>query len=105
MIALIAHGTGVAVVRVTDRGISYRSVNSSAGVIIGQLPGDGHVGGGLVSMVARKPVFRKAFIVVEFADGAVFAAQMGRGMKLGNWKYVDDALLSWKSKAIRRRRK
>ena len=86
MIALIGTGRGAAVVRVTDsNGLEYRHVNSSKTFEIGSLPSLGTV----FDLKARNPRFRRPWIVVEFANGAVFSAQLqARKTKVGEWKQI-----------------
>jgi hypothetical protein len=81
MIALIASRRSVAVVRQVGMELEYHSVNSSRTVNIGSLPRSGTV----FAMAARNPPFRRPWLVVEYSDGAVFAAQLGKKVKLGEW--------------------
>ena len=73
-------------VRVTDtNGLEYRHVNSSRTVELGGLPSLGTV----FDLKARNPRFRRPWIVVEFADGAVWASQLqARKTKVGDWKQI-----------------
>jgi hypothetical protein len=85
VIALIASGRSVAVVRQIGVDLEYHSVKSSRIVNIGSLPRSGTV----FAMAARNPPFRRPWLVVEYSDGAVFAAQLqARKTKLGEWVEV-----------------
>jgi hypothetical protein len=85
MIALIGSGRSVAVVTVErwGTGLYYKSVKSSMQPIsIGMLPHSG----ALSDIAARNPRFRRPWIVVEYEDGGVYAAQLqARKTRLGEW--------------------
>lgn len=92
MIALVGGPRSVAVVKIrADGSIAYRSVKSSKGVVIGNLPYvDPMPENEIVSLVARKPAFRRPFVAVEYISGSVYVAQLNaRRMELGKWKHVD----------------
>jgi hypothetical protein len=83
VIALVGSSRSVAVVRVTDtNALEYRSVKSSKAFEIGNLPSLGTV----FDLKARTSLFtRRSWLVVEFADGAVYTARLSSKMKLGGW--------------------
>jgi hypothetical protein len=86
VIALIGRGRSVAVVQEIDGGVYHRTIGSGAEPkLVGNLPlPDGTV----FDLKARNPRFRRPWIVVEYANGAVYAAQLDRRMTLGEWVEV-----------------
>lgn len=86
MISLIASHRTVAVVQYIpgSNQLMHRSIKSSRGKILGNIPKAGKI----ISLKSRNPAMRRPWIAVEYADGTVYAAQITRKYVLGPWREV-----------------
>ena len=97
MIAVVSSHRNVAVVKVKDRELIYRTRSSSREKMIGTLPE-----GSLMEIHGRKPAMRSPYVVVEMYSPAsgpsrVYVAQLGshriegsrrKEYRLGPWEEV-----------------
>jgi hypothetical protein len=87
MFGVLMSTRSVAVLRVDLNGrVTYRNVKSSRTAVIGHLPRQIQPED-VLQIAGRKPPFRSGYVLISTAD-SVFAAQMGRKMRLGEWQVV-----------------